>query len=667
MNKKILSLLLFATTLSVIAMAGTIQRVIVINNRPIDISLIDSITYEISGTTAVQKLWKDNTYTTSTLTDGSLSPVLSDMDLSTGMYRIAQPSEEWDLMYVTPIGYFFFCADANNVIEEDADSIGNPLWVYQSFDGLRNAQIMTAIDSWASYMDYENGIVHYDILDTDATITHISEEYEKESLCSDLVNQPSEWIASDELRNAIYHHVGYYTNYEYDAQEVELKQLMSDFNSILNLEVISIESDNPAKIKAKMAAQKIKKYHDRNFAVVPFTGSVHSHEIYDCSVRNVYGRISVASPNFLKEAEYGLLLDTNPGNLECDKAQVEIKLSQPSIMSQFSAYFNNLTSGTKYYYRTYCKIPHERLDTYHFRYGDKNATIGYGRIKNFTTKTGFLVKQEITNEGHRIFNDRESLAIPLYIYNIDYKWNSTEHKDEYNYSYSISRGDMETLGFYEPVFGNGTCYERDFTWPGFFNLTLSEESMAPNSAFNHGVYRLFKDLDFEMFFNADLHEDGNHKHIAGSYSSQAFERQYLRVELSSGILKPKYDNKWHRISESNDFYCIVFEERQRQGTFRCNGLTDYMTSGNGTYVLYSNYNGDITINTDGGALIWEEKDYDAGVVPEYIENMPNTLKIRTVFIGEAMRPSNIINQQKTKVNRPSAGAGSGRTSFQVGY
>lgn len=661
MNKKLLAFLIILTAVSIIAIAQTAGRVIVIDNTPMDVSRIDSISFDTGANPPQQKIWYDGKATAFPLNNGAASPILTGMDLSRYIYRITNPSEVWDLMYVTPAGYFFR-GNASTIAGDDASAVGK-MWFYQSFDGLSHATIrmnQTGDVEHAVSMDYDTGIAEYSRSDNDIVIIHITEDYDKESLRADGYDTPNHDIADDELKSSLYHHVRYYDGYDFDMWESDLQKHIDSFRNLLLLPVIMTDATAATKTTAAKAGIKVKKLHDRNFAVVPFTGKVYDNEIYDCSVRNVYGRISVASPTFLKEAEYGLLLDTDPKRLECGTASVEVKLSQPRIMSSFSAYFNGLLPGTKYYYRTYCKIPQSRLDTYHFRYGDKKATTGYGRVKEFTTKTAILVNQEITNEGRSIFPDRETLTIPLILYNYNYTWDASANENQTQYRFTI--GDMKDVGYYPyEVFNKPSdhTFEQTESWTGFLDLTHPAGEYYTPERPDESVHRIVGpegnignekcDISFNLWINVHRRSKSLKELHSGESASGWDEVHYFRVDMAG--IQFQDDSQWRYMRDG--YHELDYDKTFRQGTFT--GYQLYLESGTGTSIKYNNHNGDITVGKITGWLIWKTKYYEQDIVPAHIENLPNTLKTRSVIVGECARPACAGNARDA--TKPTGGQG----------
>lgn len=678
MNKKLLAFLIILTAVSIIAIAQTAGRVILINNTPMDVSRIDSISFDTGANPPQQKIWYDGKATAFPLNNGAASPILTGMDLSRYIYRITNPSEVWDLMYVTPAGYFFR-GNASTIADEEDSAVGK-MWFYQSFDGLSHATIRmdhTGDIARTVSMDYDTGIAEYSRSDNDIVIIHITEDYDKESLRAHGYDAPNHDIADDELKSSLYHHVRYYDGYDFDMWESDLQKHIDSFRNLLLLPVIMTDATAATKATAAKAGIKVKKLHDRNFAVVPFTGKVHDNEIYDCSVRNAYGRISVASPTFLKEAEYGLLLDTDPKRLECGTASVEVKLSQPRIMSSFSAYFNGLTSGTKYYYRTYCKIPKSRLDTYHFRYGDKKATTGYGRVKDFTTKTAVLVNVEVHNEGRRMFDNCETLAIPVSVYNIEYTWNSADNKDEYVWSFMGSDIGIEGYDFFlDDRYIGDNSYHRECDWFGFTDFTLSgSPNYVYKPAYHIGcrAYPRNGDINLSFHSHSSISEVGE-KHEIGTakywfHSSESVHLEYNFYFNLTG------DRQWHT-TEEYDNYRVYYEYYVGLNKFSSQGSIGYyltdneiislMKEGSGKNVKYENVNGYITTEAGYGYAVYYKygkysKENEPGTVPEHIQNLPKTMKVRTVFKGECNRPA--LVDKANDATKQAGGQGSGVSPF----
>lgn len=671
MNKKfVCAIIAIATVFVAVAMT---RQIIVINNNPVAVSQIDSISFDVSTTPPIQKVWHGGVYTASTLADGASSPLLTDMPLDAGIYRIENPSDDWDLMYVTPIGFFFRSSLANIVGEEIDDD--NKVWYYESFDALKTAQMQVFGIGWTKTMDYGKGETDYSYNDSITIISHETEAFQRESLRIGCYNKPGDGIAGDELRLSLYLHTTAYDQYDYESREVDLQQLIADFASLLDMPVVPKDADTALRSIAKTAEDKIKKLHDRNFAIVPRTGTVYDHDIYDCSVKHVYGRIYTPSSNFLKEAEYGILLDKNPSNLTVEKAESKVKLTQQTVMSDFNAYFSNLQRDTEYYYRTYCIIPKDRLDTYHFRYGDKNATTGYGRTKSFKTKTALLIDAEIKNDGRSIFNGRQSLTLPIRVTDIIYKWNTDEHKDEFDYYMRISE---IPEGFIYNSYTDG--YIQEGTTPhDFLDISLESESSG-NSYWGHSFKVSGKQItiDVSMFYSYEKYGEAMYKGSVLTHPKDEEMHNLVAVFTFSDIMNEKrqsaqtcevaynyllsqgiadgFSCHCHKTSDVSsctatlaDFYAFrdmgtsksLLYTRDKDGVIEKNKYT----------LFYEN-----THNRYGDDLIFRESEQAS--VPN-VENLHNTLKLTMTYKGEAQKaPSNNIAKTKSETLIAEGGIGS---------
>lgn len=664
-----------------IAVAMT-PRIIVIDNKPVTVNNIDSITFDVTATPPIQKVWKGGLAATTILSDGESAPFLIDMPLDAGIYRIANPSEEWDLMYVTPIGYFFRGnpgsimvdeADENNA-EADGD---NKLWYYESFDALKTAQMQVYGIGWTKTMDYGVGVADYSYNDTITVITHETEEFQHESRRCGSYNHPAEEIESDELRLSLYLHTIAYDKYDYENWEGDLQQLIADFASVVGMPVISKDADMAIKTTARETAAKIKRLHDRNFAIVPRTGAVYDRDIYDCSVRHVYGRIYTPSSNFLKEAEYGILLDKNPRNLTVDNAEIKVQMTQQSVMSDFNSYFSNLQSDTKYYYCTYCIIPKNRLDTYHFRYGDKNATTGYGKAKSFSTKSALLMNMEIKNEGRSVFNDRQVLTLPLCVNNITYRWNKEEQTEEFNYNLSLEKV-PEGFNYNNDL---GLYIQEDNTKYKFLNITLSSEEKGSGN-WRYGFRISNNRINIDLYAYYSYYKQQSDWFFKGPVATHLEDQEShdFGAEL---VFSHIIDENWHIAEESKIGYSYILTQGTAGVGFGCHCHRDWDVStcsatladfyamrdvGTAEALVYKKEKdgkieketyalfGQNTHNGYGNDFIYRE--CEQASMP-HIENLHNTLKMRMVYLGEKRRiPSLNKADAPIKMNMPEGGIGS---------
>lgn len=659
MNKKTLCAIIAIVTMFV-AVAMT-PRIIVINNKPVAVNDIDSITFDVTAIPPIQKVWKGGLVASTILSDGESAPFLTDMPLDAGIYRIATPSEEWDLMYVTPIGYFFrgnlgsLMGDEADENKAEADG-DKKLWYYESFDALKTAQMQVYGIGWTKAMDYGVGVTDYSYNnDTITIITHETEEFQHESRRYGSYKQPAEEIESDELRLSLYLHTMVYDKYDYENWEGDLQQLIADFASVVELPVVSKDADTAIKTMARETGAKVKRLHDRNFAIVPRTGAVYDRDIYDCSVKHVYGRIYTPSSNFLKEAEYGILLDKNPKNLTVDNAEIKVQMTQQSVMSDFNSYFSNLQADTKYYYCTYCIIPKNRLETYHFRYGDKNATTGYGKAKSFSTKSALLMNIVIKNEGRSVFNDRQVLTLPLCVNNITYKWNKEEQTEEFNYNLSLEKvpdgfNYNNYLGMY--IQEDNTKYE-------FFNITLSSEAKG-SSNWRYGFGISNNQINIALYANYSYYKQQSDWFFIGPVATH-LEDQESHDFGANLFFSHIMDENWHIAEESEIGYSYILTQGTAGVGFGCFCHHDWDVSacsatladfyamrdaGTAEALVYKKEK-DGKIEKETYALFCENThngygdDFIYRVCEKasmlHIENLHNTLKMRMVYVGEKLK------------------------------
>lgn len=103
------------------------------------------------------------------------------------------------------------------------------------------------------------------------------------------------------------------------------------------------------------------------------------------------GAVYCASNSYNTLGTYGILVDTDRNNLTIDKAEFNVQGHQDPLDLSFEVDFRGFKPTTTYYYRAYYMFNSTDHGALRFKYGDPNAQIGYDNtIKSFTTDENYL-------------------------------------------------------------------------------------------------------------------------------------------------------------------------------------------------------------------------------------------------------------------------------------
>lgn len=367
------------------SMVPAAQNTIVLQNTPVDAATIERITFDATATPPLLIARGGGSQTTMPLLNNAAIPFFSGLDIAGTIYEAPLTDQTWTLYYLTPIGYFYL-APINALLDPEEQQSGDTrqVWLYQSFDSLEWAFITTDESfNLLEGIEYTAGELSISYA-TPAAVetTHIITDGKmwEASLPYDAAQiTPDAYTVS--LQKMICCLTQTLADYAPEPDEAQLAGLLEKFKSLLGLPVVQTAATNTF---ATAAAQKFakKKVTDRNYTIYPVTGRVS--EIYDSYVGCVEGRLNCASYNFKKNAEYGIVYATTPGNCVVGKGTC-VKARQEDLKLTFATELENLQPGTTYYYRTYAKISKADKDKYSFKYEYAGSDTGYGKIKQFKT------------------------------------------------------------------------------------------------------------------------------------------------------------------------------------------------------------------------------------------------------------------------------------------
>ena len=154
------------------------------------------------------------------------------------------------------------------------------------------------------------------------------------------------------------------------------------------------------------------------YSVVMWTGNA-SFKVGGSSC-TLSGTIWCASQSFNDYGTYGIVCDENPDNLTIEKAQYQGEGFQDKLELSYEVDFRGFKANTKYYYRAYYKFNSGDHGSLQFKYGDKDAQIGYDSvIKSFTTgdnklNVDVVMCIDITGSMGGIINTVKNSALGFY-------------------------------------------------------------------------------------------------------------------------------------------------------------------------------------------------------------------------------------------------------------
>lgn len=379
--------------LSLSSLAVVAEKTIVVNGKILRLDDIDRITYDMSDGTVRQLIWKDNISSSSELIDGLRIPIFRDLDIENYIYRCDVSDSEWEEAYLTPVGYFFR-SRYDAFFESEGNSTS--LWCYESFDNLHWAAFTVDDKSLTvDFVSHNDGELYYNMVNDlpgkfkSEVIHMIGESVRTTELPIDIREIVYQGEEGDSLKGVVWHFISQFVGYEISEVETELAYLLETFPKILDIPYAdSADQDTASKVskQSKSTASKTKKklFPSAIFGIYPITGDVRY--VFDTCVGPISGAIRCSSSDFLENAEYGILLDTNPENLFDGKAEKTIMCRQEKLSLRFESDITyDLTPDVTYYYRTFCRLKGFDKDKYHFKYEYKDSNVGYGKIKTFTT------------------------------------------------------------------------------------------------------------------------------------------------------------------------------------------------------------------------------------------------------------------------------------------
>lgn len=364
-------------------------------------SQIDSITYvEIEGK-LTQTIWQGGQFYGKFVSQSDTMSFFNPFTQDIIKQSDKGYTGEWEEIYVTPMGYFAYKSTlpyADDSIDKERYS----LLSYLGLDGKERCGIVFSADTWMPLW-----------LEADSMELYFS--YTKDSLCSLALYESdmltvlgdhefslsemqkscmSKGYGNSNLKSCLFYLVslaeGRLGSFE------SMSELIVKFKTCLEIQekdepyAWAAESDRIWKIIVSVFDSGEEPEGDTYYSVVAITGSYYDLASNSCTAT---GSVRCATSGRDSYVTYGILCDENPDNLVLGKAQFNVIGKQEKLSLSYRVGLSGLKPLTKYYYRAYAKLKHEKVPV-KIKYDNRNPNevhIGkkametYGGVKSFTT------------------------------------------------------------------------------------------------------------------------------------------------------------------------------------------------------------------------------------------------------------------------------------------
>ena len=342
-----------------------------------------------------------------TLTDGTILRIpISTPSSKEEFVKLTKDLGDWDEAYVTNHGYFGYSDQllADESTGGRAASITQKVLSFMSTDLKNKASILlSATEGLPLQLVTDEGMLNFSF-PNDSILELIYDNGSEMTMLESIAYSRSrmdETIArlkyNNQLQKSLYYfvtlikgHTGsYFRNFITIFEDI-LGQKLSDKNE----EALG-GLDLPKDDKTYVFITHIHNWHQTvvipqvYYTISMWTGKA-SYKVGGSSC-TLSGTIWCASQTFNDYGTYGIVCDENPDNLTIEKAEYKGEGYQDKLKLSYDVDFRGFKPNTKYYYRAYYKFNNSNHGRLKFKYGDKDAEIGYDYvIKSFETGDNIL-------------------------------------------------------------------------------------------------------------------------------------------------------------------------------------------------------------------------------------------------------------------------------------
>ncbi len=413
-KKSTLIILSLVALLSYVVVRASSDRNIIINNRIMPLTEIDSITFSASGNSAYQTLWKNGVPSSSDASCGQQTLILP-YNVNDSVYSLGSDAN-WTNVYLTPAGFFYYGAYGRRlpiVFEGDIQSANggyHDTWYYESFDGMSSALMLFAKDKNVfTLFEHNDGFVtaHSDE-DNNYEIIHVAGETERESFLSfSLESDTADYTGLHDILMGVTLQYRDYRPSDFDPEFVRLLQL---FESLLDVPAAkeTLQTTPAVDEKKYQATAKLekKKFHSSRFTIRFETSEIaFPHSAHGATVFFKSNEFKCASSLAIEKVEYWYLLDENPDSLTINKADHKYHIEYFSqVPYHYFIRFQDLKPSKTYYYTSYVKIPKNQVGAYVFKFGDRKATEKYGETYSVQTMDEYRLEMKSSHKAVEDFS-----------------------------------------------------------------------------------------------------------------------------------------------------------------------------------------------------------------------------------------------------------------------
>lgn len=376
-----------------------------------------------------------------TLADGREFRVPLSISISTldNIVKINDGIGEWNEAYITSHGYFCY----SNKLPEDksegrsfkirADSETQKVLNFMSTDGKSTASmLLSATEELPLQLITDDGTLNFSY-PNDSILELVYDNGSKLEMLDSISYSRKEMETTvstlkydTQLQKALY----YFISLVKGHTATHFDELISIFSDVLKLKIDVNSEATIGKLGLSKDDATFTFITDMNswyqvtvvtkvyYSVVMWTGKA-SYKVGGSSC-TLSGTIWCASQTFNEYGTYGIVCDENPDNLTLEKAEYKGEGFQDKLKLSYDVDFRGFKPNTKYYYRAYYKFNSGDHGKLRFKYGDKNAQIGYDYVvKSFVTGDNTLNVDvvmciDVTGSMSGIINTVKSNALSFY-------------------------------------------------------------------------------------------------------------------------------------------------------------------------------------------------------------------------------------------------------------